>query len=73
MHATPQIITEAMQLYFSGESFRNVKQFMRLQSVNISHVAIYTWVKKYVQLMQTYLDKLKPQVGNAWRTVSLIA
>jgi putative transposase len=71
MHASPQIITEAMQLYFSGESFRNVKQFMRLQSVNISHVAVYKWVNKYVQLMQTYLDKLKPQVGNAWRTDEL--
>jgi transposase-like protein len=41
MRATPQIITEAIQLYFSGESFRNVKQFLRLQSVNISHVAVY--------------------------------
>lgn len=33
MHADPQIITEAMQLYFSGESFRNVKNFMRLRAV----------------------------------------
>jgi putative transposase len=71
MHATPQIITEAMQLYFSGESFRNVKNFTRLQSVNISHVAVYKWIKKYVQLMGTYLETLKPQVGNAWRTDEL--
>lgn len=71
MHAIPQIITEAMQLYFSGESFRNVKNFLRLQSVNISHVAVYKWITKYVQLMGTYLEKLKPQVGNAWRTDEL--
>jgi putative transposase len=71
MHATPQIITEAMQLYFSGESFRNVKSFLHLQSVNISHIAIYKWITKYVQLMGTYLEKLKPQVGNAWRTDEL--
>jgi transposase-like protein len=60
-----------MQLYFSGESFRNVKQFLRLRSVNISHVSVYKWIKKYVQLMGTYLEKLKPQVGNAWRTDEL--
>jgi transposase-like protein len=30
MHATPQIITEAMQLYFSDESFRNIKHFLQL-------------------------------------------
>jgi transposase-like protein len=71
MHATPQIITEAMQLYFSGESFRNVKNFLRLQSVNISHVAVYKWINKYTSLMESYLEKLKPQVGNAWRTDEL--
>jgi transposase-like protein len=71
MRATPQIITEAMQLYFSGESFRNVKNFLRLQSVNISHVAVYKWINKYTSLMESYLEKLKPQVGNAWRTDEL--
>jgi len=27
MHATPQVITSALQLYFTGESFRNVQKF----------------------------------------------
>jgi putative transposase len=60
-----------MQLCFSGESFRNGKRFLELQGVKISHVAVYKWITKYVQLMGTYLDKLKPQVGNAWRTDEL--
>lgn len=30
MHATPQMITTAMQLYFSGESFRNIQKFLKL-------------------------------------------
>jgi transposase-like protein len=71
MHASPQIITEAMQLYFSGELFRNIKSSMRLRRVNISHVAVYKWINKYSQLMESYLEKLKPQVGNAWRTDEL--
>jgi transposase-like protein len=37
----------------------------------MSHVAIYKWITKYVQLMGTYLEKLKPQVGNPWRTDGL--
>lgn len=71
MQATPQAITSAMQLYFTGESYRNVQKFMRLQGVQVSHVAIYTWVRKYVRLMEGYLDKLKPQVGETWRTDEL--
>ncbi|MBI4258786.1 MAG: IS1 family transposase [Thaumarchaeota archaeon] len=43
MQATPQAITGAMQLYFTGESFRNVQKFLRLQGVNISHVCVYKW------------------------------
>ncbi|MGC1931120.1 MAG: hypothetical protein WA667_19295 [Candidatus Nitrosopolaris sp.] len=55
MHAHPQMITSAMQLYFTGESFRNVQKFLKLQGVKISHVAIYKWIKKYVTLMKAYL------------------
>jgi transposase-like protein len=71
MHATPQMITSAMQLYFSGESFRNSRRFLELQGVKISHVAVYKWIKKYVSLMQNYVDKIKPKVGDAWRTDEL--
>jgi putative transposase len=41
MHATPQMITSAMQLYFTGESLRNVQKFLRLQGVNVSHMGVY--------------------------------
>jgi putative transposase len=71
MRASPQMITSAMQLYFTGESFRSVQKFMRLQGVNVSHVAIYSWVKKYVGMMKGYLDKLTPRLGDAWRTDEL--
>ena len=36
MRATPQMITSAMQLYFTGESFRNVQKFLKLQGVNVN-------------------------------------
>lgn len=71
MRASPQVITSAMQLYFTGESFRSVQKFLRLQGVNVSHVAIYGWVRKYVELMEGYVSKLTPQLGDAWRTDEL--
>lgn len=72
MHATPQIITSAMQLYFTGESLRNVQKFLRLQGVNVSHMAVYKWIKKYVRLMEQYLDKITPRlISDAWRTDEL--
>jgi transposase-like protein len=71
MRASPKVITSAMQLYFTGESLRNVQKFFILQGINVSHVAVYKWIRKYVSLMQSYLDQMKPDVGDAWRADEL--
>src|SRR5213594_941950 len=49
MHSSPQAITGAMQLYFTGESLRNVQKFLALQGLNVSHVTIYKWIRKFVR------------------------
>jgi len=67
MHASPQAITSAMQLYFTGESLRNVQKFLVLQGVKVSHVCILKWIRKYVKLMGEYLDKITPKVSDKWR------
>jgi putative transposase len=71
MRSTPEIITSAMQLYFTGESLRNVQKFLRLRGVNVSHTAVYKWIKKYVKLMNEYLEKIKPNVSDTWRADEL--
>ena len=71
MHATPQVITSAMQLYFSGESLRSVEAFLKLQGVRANHMTVYRWIGKYVKLMDSYLDQMKPQVSGTWRTDEL--
>lgn len=71
MRATPQIITSAMQLYFTGESLRNVQKFLKLQGVEISHVSILKWINKYTALMTDYLQKIKPNVSDTWRADEL--
>lgn len=67
MRASPQVITSAMQLYFTGESLRNVQKFLRLQGSNFSHVAVYNWIKRYTKLMDEYLKTVTPQLGDQWR------
>ncbi|MDR2204237.1 MAG: DDE-type integrase/transposase/recombinase [Nitrososphaerota archaeon] len=67
MKASPQIITSAMQLYFTGESLRNIQKFLKLQGVTISHVSVLKWINKYIALMSEYLGKIKPNVSDTWR------
>ncbi len=71
MRVTPQAITSAMQLYFSGESLRNVQKALRLLGIDVSHVSVYRWITKYVRLMGDYLDGLEPEVGDTWRADEL--
>lgn len=71
MKHNPKAITSAMQLYFTGESLRGVQKFLRLQGADVSHVTIYKWIRKYTNLMTAYLDKIIPQVGDAWRADEL--
>ena len=67
MKSNPKTITSAMQLYFTGESLRNVQKFLRLQGVEVSHKTIYFWVKKYTKLMESYFEKIVPKVSDVWR------
>ena len=67
MRVSPQVITATLQLYFSGESLRNVQKFIRLQGVEVSHKTVYMWIKRYTNLMKEYLDTITPQVGDTWR------
>ncbi len=41
MKSSPEIITQSLQLYFTGESLRNVQKFLKLQGVDVSHKTIY--------------------------------
>ena len=67
MKHNPKAITTALQLYFSGESLRNVQKALRLLGVQVCHRTVWKWIQKYVGLMGRYLDQITPQVGEKWR------
>lgn len=71
MKHNPQAITSAMQLYFSGESLRNTMKSLKLLGVEVSHQTVYNWIRKYVQLMGQYVEKIVPNVGDTWRADEL--
>jgi transposase-like protein len=71
MKHSPQGITTAMQLYFSGESLRNTARSLQLLGVQVSHKTVFMWIKKYTELMEKYLDKITPQVSDTWRADEL--
>ena len=71
MKHNPQGITAAMQLYFAGESLRNVTRSLRLIGVEVSYQTVWNWIQKYTTLMEKYLEKITPQVSDTWRADEL--
>jgi len=71
MKHNPQAVTTAIQLYFSGESLRNTRGSLRLLGVEVSHQTVYNWIKKYIGLMEKYIEKLRPKVSDTWRADEL--
>lgn len=67
MKHNPQAITTAMQLYFSGESLRNTQKSLMLLGVQVSIKTVFLWIKKYIGLMESYIQKVQPDVSETWR------
>ncbi len=67
MGASPNTITSALQLYFTGESLRGIQKFLELQGVKITHKTVWNWINKYINLMDKFLSKMTPKVSDTWR------
>jgi len=65
----PKIITLSLDLYFKGVSLRkivdHIKQFYGLE---VSHMAVYKWIHKYVKLIKQNVDALTPNTSDVWHT-----
>ena len=68
LKATPERVTASMNLYFNGESLRHVADSMKLFGVDVTHKTIENWIKKYVTLMEKYLESITPDLSEKWRT-----
>ena len=67
MRFSPQIITEALNLFMSGMSYRNIARHIKsVHDVTVSHVTITHWLKKYMTVIKEYADSLIPELGEVW-------
>jgi putative transposase len=69
MKATPETVTVALDLYFKGISMRAIVDHLKqFYNVDVSHVAIYKWIRKYVKMLKVYADQLVPRVSGIWHS-----
>jgi transposase-like protein len=67
-------ITASLDLYFKGVSLRQVKQHLiQFYGINVTHVAIYKWIRKFGEVVQPYVDQLVPkQVGGVYHVDEMV-
>jgi len=54
------IITQTIDMYYSGMSFRKIAQHLqRFFPKGVSHSTIYRWIIKYVPIMENFTDEQK--------------
>jgi putative transposase len=59
--ADPKVITAALDLYFKGISLRKVCEHLKhFHDVQVSHVAVLKWIRKFVRLVRPYVDQIEP-------------
>ncbi|GBE18202.1 integrase core domain protein [archaeon BMS3Abin16] len=69
MKFSPEIVSKALDLYFKGTSLRKVADHIKqFHNVNISHVIIYYWIKRYTKIISEYVNELNPELGDMWAT-----
>ena len=63
----PKIITESINLHFSGMSLRKISRHVKIaHGREISHVAAYKWIVKYRGIIGAYVDSIVPNTGDVW-------
>jgi transposase-like protein len=67
LHSTPHLVTEALNLSFSGLSLRGVARHLsENHQEQVSHSTVLYWFKKYVKLMREYVDTIFPEYHEVW-------
>lgn len=58
----PKAVTAGLDLYFKGVSLRKVSEHLKLfYGINVSHVAILGWIRKFGEVVTPFVDQLVPK------------
>lgn len=67
VHSDPKVITEALNLIFSGMSYRGTARHLKMAYGRKWHATtILFWLRKYTEIMRAFVDTLKPELGDVW-------
>lgn len=68
MKNDPQLITESLNLFFCGMSFRGIAHHLKeTRNLRITHVTVLNWCRKYMGIIREYVDSiLPPSVSEVW-------
>ncbi len=67
MKQDAKVITLCMDLYFKGVSYRQIRDhLMQFYGVKVWQSTIYYWVKRYIEVMKTYVSQFTPNVSGVW-------
>jgi transposase-like protein len=67
VHGQAFAIVLSLDLYYRGLSLRQISEhFQSVYGIKISHGTIYGWIKRYVELVCQYLNKVKVKTGERW-------
>lgn len=60
----PRIISLTLDLYFKGVSLRKIADHLKqFYGLNVSHVTVYNWIKRFISIISEYVGSLKPQLS----------
>lgn len=65
---TPEHITVAVELVYAGLSTRKTARAMKSVGTRISRQTVQNWSAEYGGLMDLFVDRITPVVGEEWRT-----
>ena len=64
----PEAITMAVDLVFSGLSSRKTALALKRAGVRVSYKTVQRWAAQFGEMMDEFVDRMVPQVGEDWRT-----
>jgi putative transposase len=64
---SPELVTLTLDLYFSGLSLRKIARNVNDHfEIEIGVTTIYNWIQKYIPVISSYVNSLKPQLSDTW-------
>jgi len=67
-HYKGELITLAIQMYFSGQSLSKVAHTLKMLGISPTKQTIWNWINQYSSRISTFLETVPPDVGESWRS-----